>query len=123
MGRLDADGGLWLQGRIKDVIRVGTYSVLPMEIEELVLHHFSLDLAAAISIPDNIFGEVVWLVITPKAHVSISEDDILNLLQNELADYKIPKKIVFYKIDPDDPPITRIGKIDKNRLRKELLGR
>ncbi|MCH8907427.1 MAG: acyl--CoA ligase [Candidatus Heimdallarchaeota archaeon] len=123
LGRLDGDGGLWLQGRIKDVIRVGTYSVLPMEIEELVLHHFSLDLAAAISIPDNIFGEVVWLVITPKAHVSISEDDILNLLQNELADYKIPKKIVFYKIDPDDPPITRIGKIDKNRLRKELLGR
>jgi acyl-CoA synthetase (AMP-forming)/AMP-acid ligase II len=121
LGKLDDDGGLWLQGRIKDIIRVGSYTVLPMEIEELVLQNYNLELAAAISIPDDILGEVVWLAVTPKENESVSEQEILELCKNELADYKVPRKVVIYDIDPTNPPMTRIGKIDKNRLRDELL--
>ena len=121
LGKLDVGGGLWLQGRIKEIIRVGAYTVLPMEIEELVLQHFNLELAAALSIPDEILGEVVWLVISPKPNEKIESSDIISLCEKELANYKVPKKVVFYEIDPFNPPMTRIGKIDKNRLRKEIL--
>lgn len=121
LGKLDNNGGLWLQGRIKDIIRVGSYTVLPMEIEELVLQNYNLELAAAISIPDKILGEVVWLVVTPKNDERVTENEIIELCKQELADYKIPKKVVLYTIDPANPPMTRIGKIDKNRLRDELL--
>lgn len=121
LGKLDQKGGLWLQGRIKDVIRVGTYTVLPMEIEELVLQHFNLKLAAALSVPDDMLGEVVWLVITPQPNEEIVAEDVIALCEKELANYKVPKKVVFYEIDPSNPPMTRIGKIDKNRLKKEIL--
>ena len=47
--------------------------------------------------------------------------DIIDLCERELANYKVPKQIIFYKIDPNNPPMTRIGKIDKNRLKKEIL--
>ncbi|MHA2275239.1 MAG: class I adenylate-forming enzyme family protein, partial [Candidatus Kariarchaeaceae archaeon] len=121
LGKLDDTGGLWLQGRIKDIIRVGSYTVLPMEIEELVLQNYMLEFAAAISIPDDILGEVVWLVVTPKNNEKISEDELIDLCKRELADYKVPRKVILYDIDPANPPMTRIGKIDKNRLRDELL--
>ncbi|MHA2502761.1 MAG: class I adenylate-forming enzyme family protein, partial [Candidatus Kariarchaeaceae archaeon] len=76
LGRLDENGGLWLQGRIKDIIRVGAYTVLPMEIEELVLDRFELELAAAISVPDPILSEVVWLVVTPKPGEEVTAAEI-----------------------------------------------
>ncbi len=121
LGKIDKDGGLWLKGRIKEIIRVGTYTVLPQEIEDLMFQHFPLKLAAGLGMPDEMLGEVVWLAITPKEGESILEEEVLELCKRELANYKVPKKIVFYEIDPNNPPQTRIGKIDRMRIKKELL--
>ncbi|MHA2089819.1 MAG: class I adenylate-forming enzyme family protein [Candidatus Kariarchaeaceae archaeon] len=122
LGKLDDDGGLWLTGRIKEVIRVGAYTVLPQEIEEVVFQHFKLDMAAGLSIPDEMHGEVVWLAITPKEGIDITEDEVIALCEKELANYKVPKRVIFYEIDPDNPPVTRISKIDRLRIRNEVLG-
>lgn len=120
LGYLDDEGGLWLSGRLKEIIRVGTYTVLPQEIEDVVYEHFALELAAAVGIPDKILGEVVWLAITPKEGENVNDTDVLEICRRELANYKVPKKIIRYNLDPNNPPVTRIGKKDRKRLKAEV---
>ncbi len=124
LGYLDEDGGLYITGRIKHIIRVGSYTVLPSEIEEIVLKHPKVAIAAALGAPDEIYGEVVWLVVGPELGQKISaeeEKEILKMCEENLAKFKVPKKIIVYDLDPNDLPITRIGKIDRVRLKKELI--
>jgi len=124
LGYLDEEGGLYITGRIKHIIRVGSYTVLPGEIEELVLKHPKVAIAAALGAPDEIYGEVIWLVIIPELGQEIGEkdkDEILKICENNLAKFKVPKKIIVYPLDPDNLPITRIGKVDRVRLKKELI--
>ena len=124
LGYLDEENGLYITGRIKEIIRVGAYTVLPPEIEEIVISHPKVAIAAALGAPDEIKGEVVWLVIGPELGVTFDENDkkeILEICQNNLARFKVPQKIIVYPLDPNDLPITRIGKVDKVRLKRELL--
>ncbi|MHA1726391.1 MAG: class I adenylate-forming enzyme family protein [Promethearchaeota archaeon] len=124
LGHLDDKGGLWITGRIKQIIRVGAYTVFPNEIEELVVQHPKVALAAALGAPDEIKGEVVWLVIGPELGQKFTKEDeeeIMELCRNNLAKFKVPQKIIVYPLDPNDLPITRIGKVDRVRLAKELL--
>lgn len=124
LGYLDKEGGLYITGRIKHIIRVGSYTVLPGEIEELVLKHPKVAIAAALGAPDEIYGEVIWLVVIPELGQDIGEKDkneILKTCENNLAKFKVPKKIIVYPLDPDNLPITRIGKVDRVRLKKELI--
>jgi acyl-CoA synthetase (AMP-forming)/AMP-acid ligase II len=124
LGYLDNEGGLYITGRIKEIIRVGAYTVLPAEIEELVTPHPKVAIAAALGAPDDRRGEVVWLVIGPELGVNFEDEDkkeILDICNQNLAKFKVPQKIIIYPLDPNDLPITRIGKVDKVRLKKEIL--
>ncbi|MFX0070073.1 MAG: class I adenylate-forming enzyme family protein [Candidatus Hermodarchaeota archaeon] len=124
LGYLDENDGLYITGRIKEIIRVGGYTVLPSEIEDLVISNPKIAIAAALGAPDEIKGEVVWLVIGPELGTKFDENDkneIMELCKNNLAKFKVPEKIIVYPLDPNNLPITRIGKVDKVRLKKELL--
>ncbi|MFX1444210.1 MAG: class I adenylate-forming enzyme family protein [Promethearchaeota archaeon] len=124
LGYRDEEGGLYITGRIKEIMRVGAYTVLPAEIEELVISHPKVAIAAAIGAPDEIHGEVVWLVIGPELGQKFDENDkeeIMKICKENLAKFKVPKKIIVYPLDPNNLPITRIGKVDRVRLKKELL--
>jgi acyl-CoA synthetase (AMP-forming)/AMP-acid ligase II len=124
LGFVDDDGGVYITGRIKEIIRVGAYTVLPSEIEELVIKYPKVAIAAAIGAPDEIKGEVVWLVIGPDLGVKFEESDkeaIMELCSKNLAKFKVPEKIIIYPLDPNNLPVTRIGKVDRVRLKKELL--
>ncbi len=124
LGYLDEEGGLYITGRIKEIMRVGAYTVLPAEIEDLAISHPKVAIAAALGAPDEILGEVVWLVIGPELGQNFDESDkeeIMKICEDNLAKFKVPKKIIVYPLDPNDLPITRIGKVDRMRLKKELL--
>jgi acyl-CoA synthetase (AMP-forming)/AMP-acid ligase II len=116
LGYLNENGGLYIVNRKKCVIRVGSYTVLPQEIEELVLKNPNVAMAAAIGVPHEIYGEVVWLFIAPKPEGVVDEKEIIEMCKRELADFKVPRKVVISEL-----PTTRIGKVDRVRLRKEAI--
>ncbi|TXT62696.1 MAG: Long-chain-fatty-acid--CoA ligase (FadD-8) [Promethearchaeota archaeon] len=124
IGYMDEKGGVYISGRIKEIIRVGGYTVFPPEIESLSLEHPKIAIAAALGAPDKIHGEVVWLVVGPELGKKFTEEDkeeLMESLRQNLAKFKVPKKIIVYPLDPNDLPITRLGKVDRKRLKKELI--
>ncbi|MBD3194280.1 MAG: AMP-binding protein [Candidatus Lokiarchaeota archaeon] len=124
IGYMDSEGSLYISGRIKEIIRVGGYTVFPPEIEGLALEHPKVAIAAALGAPAEIHGEVVWLVVGPELGQKFTDEDkeeLLESLKQNLAKFKIPKKIIVYPLDPNNLPITRLGKVDRKRLKKELI--
>ncbi len=117
LGYLDREGGLYIKGRKKQIIRVGSYTVLPNEVEEVVLEEPGIAMAAAVGIPHEIYGEVVWLFVKPETGYEIKKEDIINTCSEKLADFKVPRKIVVRR----EIPVTRIGKADRDLLRKEAI--
>ncbi|MBN1224619.1 MAG: acyl--CoA ligase [Candidatus Aminicenantes bacterium] len=117
LGYLTENGKLYICGRKKHIIRVGSYTVLPSEIEEVVITLPEVGLAAAIGVPDKLYGEEIWLFIVPEAGWTIDENRISEHCRNKLAKFKVPKK-VFIR---NDIPLTRIGKADRIALREQIL--
>ncbi|MCE4614512.1 MAG: acyl--CoA ligase [Desulfurococcales archaeon] len=108
---------LYIEGRKKEVIRVGSYTVLPTEVEEVVMRNPKVAMAAAIGVPHEIYGEVVWLVVVPKQGESISKEELIEACRRELADYKVPRRVLVR----DSMPMTRLGKTDRIRLKEAIL--
>ena len=124
IGYMDEEGGLYISGRIKEIIRVGGFTVYPPEIESVALEHPKIAIAAALGAPEEIHGEVVWLVIGPELGQQFTDkdkEDLMKTLKENLAKFKVPEKIIVYPLDPNDLPITRLGKVDRKRLKKELI--
>jgi len=117
LGYLTENKELYITGRKKFTIRVGSYTVLPAEVEEVVFKNPNVAMAAAIGVPHAIYGEVVWLFVAPKFGSTVSEEEIMETCKRELADFKVPRRVVIREI----LPITRIGKVDRVRLREEAI--
>jgi len=120
LGRLDENGRLWLTGRVKFIIRVGSYTVLPAEIENVANTAKNVLCSAAFGVPDEKYEQVVWLVVAPDPGATVDEEEIKSLLERELAKYKIPRKILIYETDASNLPFTSIGKVDRPRIQREL---
>lgn len=116
-GYLDENGGLYIIGRKKHIIRVGSYTVLPTEVEEVAIKHPGVAMAAAIGVPDKIYGEIVWLCVVPESGKTIQEEEVLSFCREKLAKYKVPKKIIV----KDMLPMTRLGKTDRIALQQEVI--
>ncbi len=116
-GYMTEDGAVVNKGRKKQIIRVGSYTILPMEIEELVVTVPEVALAVAIGYPDKIYGEVIWLIVVPEEGTSVDVEAILALCKEKLAKFKVPKRILI----KDEVPVTRIGKMNRKELLKSLL--
>ncbi|WP_202320637.1 class I adenylate-forming enzyme family protein [Archaeoglobus neptunius] len=108
---------LYIVGRKKEVIRVGSYTVLPSEIEEVVMRNPGVGIAAAFGYPHEIYGEVVWLAVVPKAGEKINEAEIIEACKRELADFKVPRRVLIM----DSIPLTRLGKADRIKLKETIL--
>jgi len=117
LGYITEGGRIYIKGRKKFIIRVGSYTVLPSEVESVVLEHPKVAMAAAVGIPDKIYNEVVWVVVVPEIRQEIDENEIIKLCKEQLADFKVPKKVVIKK----ELPITRLAKVDRPTLLKQLI--
>lgn len=110
VGRLDADGRLWISGRAKDLIISGGYNVYPKEVEILLDEEPGVRESAVIGAPHPDFGEGVVAVVEGEG----DEAALIASLRSRLAGYKTPKRIVFV----DALPRNAMGKVQKNLLRQ-----
>lgn len=114
LGMLDEEGFLAISGRKKDMIRSGGENIYPVEVEDVIIRHDTVQDVAVIGIPDPKFIETVCAVIVKKPGRSVTENELLEFIEGKLARYKKPRSFVFL----DELPRTASGKVQKFRLRE-----
>ena len=120
-GRVDDDGYLWFVGRDDDVITSAGYRIGPGEIEDCLMRHPAVALAAAVGVPDPVRTEVVKavLVLRPGTHPSEAlKAEIQGFVKTRLAAHEYPRIVEF----TDALPMTTTGKIIRRALRTPGTG-
>jgi len=108
------DDYLTLVGRSKDLIISGGYNVYPKEIEGYIDELPNVVESAVIGLPHPDFGEGVTAVIVARAGAALDENTLRTALEQRLANYKLPKRIVFVS----EMPRNAMGKVQKAQLRE-----
>ncbi len=116
-GRFDADGFLVLDGRLKDMIKTGGVTVIPAEIESVLMGHPDVSDAAVVGVPDEQWGEAVHAFVTLAHGASARETELQSFCRERLTGYKRPKAI---HVVPELPR-TGIGKIARRVVRQNIL--
>ena len=118
VGRLDADGFLFVTDRRKDMILTGAENVASSEIENVIYQLPEVAEAAVIGVPDASWGERVVAVVVPKAQCSLDLQALQTHCRAHLAGFKVPAGLEIREALPRNPS----GKILKRVLRDEITG-
>ncbi len=118
LGRLDEEGYMYVVERKNDMIISGGVNVYPREIEEVLYRHPAVSEASVIGLPDEHWGEVVKAVIVLNEGAQASEAEIIEFCGKNLAGFKKPKSVDFWKELPKSPQ----GKILKKEIRTHYAG-
>lgn len=109
----DEDGYFFIVDRLKDMIIRGGFNVYPREIEETLMTHPAVSLAAVVGVPDEENGEEVKAYVIRKPGTTVAEDELIAWCSERMAAYKYPRIVEFR----DDLPMTATGKILKRELK------
>ncbi|MET9914004.1 alpha/beta fold hydrolase [Streptomyces sp. NPDC006476] len=112
LARKDEDGFYYIVDRSKDMIIRGGFNVYPREIEDVLMEHPAVSLAAVIGVPHESHGEEIKAVVVKEAGSGTTEDELVAWAKERLAAYKYPRVVQFV----DELPLTSTGKILKRRL-------
>jgi len=118
VGHMDEDGYFWFHGRGDDVITSSGYRIGPGEIEDALLKHEAVQMAAAIGVPDPVRTEIIKAFIIPAPGVTPSDalaEELREFVRSRLARHEVPKMIEFV----DALPMTTTGKIMRRELRAQ----
>jgi long-chain acyl-CoA synthetase len=115
IGRMDAEGFVYIEDRKKDMILVSGFNVYPNEVESVAAEHPGVLEVAAVAQPDENSGEVVALFVVKK-DPTLTAEALIAHLRTELTGYKVPKHVYFR----DELPKSNVGKILRRALRDEL---
>lgn len=115
LGRRDAEGYLYLVDRKKDMVKTGGVNVFPKDIEEVIYRLPGVAECAVVGLPHEHWGEAVTAFIVRKPDTELTDSDVLGELKHSLANYQIPKAVVFV----EELPKTLFGKLSKLKLREE----
>jgi acetyl-CoA synthetase len=117
MAQKDEDGYFWFVGREDDLITSAGYRIGPGEIEDCLIKHPAVALAAVIGSPDDVRGTIVkaFIVLKPEAdaHERL-KDEIQDFIRKRLAAHEYPREIEFVS----ELPMTATGKIIRKKLRE-----
>jgi fatty-acyl-CoA synthase len=120
LGRIDAAGYTWLQGRAKDLIIRGGHNIDPLIIEDALISHPAVLYAAAVGEPDCDKGELPVAYVQLRADASATEAELLSHCQREISERAaIPRAVRLI----DTMPLTAVGKIFKPTLRQDATRR
>jgi long-chain acyl-CoA synthetase len=113
---MDTDGYFTIVDRKKDMILVSGFNVYPNEVEEQIGAVAGVQEVGVIGVPDEKTGEVVQAFVVT-SHPAATEEQIMAHCRENLAAYKLPKRIVFV----DELPKSPIGKILRRELRASVI--
>lgn len=114
LGVVRPDGNLCITGRSKELYKSGGELVMPKEIEDLLARHDDVSQVFAVGLLDDRWGEIGCAVIVRAPGATLTEFDVLTVCRENLARFKVPKRVVF--LDADDLPKTPTGKVQKFKL-------
>ncbi|HEX4246980.1 MAG TPA: AMP-binding protein [Pseudonocardia sp.] len=118
--RWTPDGNLIVEGRDKDMINRGGENVSAEEVENLVYQLPAVRQVAAVAMPDPELGERVCVYVVPRSGATVSLAEVRAALElAEVARFKLPEELVTVTA----LPVTKVGKIDKNALRRDIARR
>ena len=112
LGKLDADGFLWLAGRSDDVIKTGAHRVHPQDVEDVIAEVPGVQESAVVGIGDEMLGQVIAAYIVAEGDMPQLERDIRGHCRKRMASYKVPRSIHFI----DSLPRTASGKVRRAAL-------
>ena len=115
-GMLDESGYLFIKGRIKEMINRGGEKISPLEVDEVLLSHPSIQQAVTFAVKDVLLGEDVAAAVIVKTGTSVTEREMREFVAGQLAYFKVPRNILFL----DELPKGPTGKIQRIGLAERL---
>ncbi|MDL9997909.1 AMP-binding protein [Variovorax sp. J22P240] len=123
VGRLDADGFLYIVDRAKDMIITGGFNVYSVEVEQALMQHPDVQDSAVVGLPDDKWGERVVAVVQLHAgrssDVDKTAEEIQAFVKARIGSVKTPKQVEIWP----DLPRSRVGKVLKKDIRSTLVER
>jgi acyl-CoA synthetase (AMP-forming)/AMP-acid ligase II len=116
-GYMNEGGYLFIVDRIKDMILSGGENVYSVEVENVLVEHPAVHLAAVVGIPDELLGERVHAVVVRQPGQHVTGDELRAFCRARIAGYKTPRTMDFV----ERLPISGAGKILKRTLREDLI--
>ncbi len=116
VGRLDADGYLYLVDRIKDLIIVGGHNISAPEVEGVLMEHPGVQDVAVVALPHPKMGEVPRACVVIRPGASATPEELQAFAEDRLASYKVPRRYDFMA----ELPRNALGKVLKRELRERL---
>ena len=116
VGRLDADGYLYIVDRIKDLIIRGGYNIYPRDLEDAMVTHPDVVAAAVVGRPDPTYGEEAVAFVQLRPGATVSESDLVAYGKERLSAVKYPREVRII----EQVPLTSVFKTDRKKLRALL---
>jgi malonyl-CoA/methylmalonyl-CoA synthetase len=114
LGKIDERGYVYIVGRDKDLVITGGFNVYPIEVETEIDELPGVFESAVVGVPHADFGEGVTAVVVLKKDAALDEKQIIGALEERLAKFKLPKRVIFVS----ELPRNTMGKVQKAELRK-----
>ena len=112
LGRQDEDGYFYIVDRAKDMIIRGGFNVYPREIEEVLMTHPTVSLAAVVGVPHEAHGEEIKAYVILEPGAEVTGEELVAWGKEQLAAYKYPRQVELV----GNLPMTATGKILKREL-------
>jgi acyl-CoA synthetase (AMP-forming)/AMP-acid ligase II len=115
LGRIDEHGDIYIVGRLKDVIRSGSTTIVPKEIEDVIARHPAVAEVAVLGVPDTEWGEAVTAFVALNPDAAASQSELIEYARSQLSTFKVPKSVRFVTALPR----SHYGKVLRTQLFNE----
>ena len=113
-GTMDAEGYIYIQDRVKDMIVSGGENVYPRVVEDVLFQHPAVADVAVIGVPHDQWGETVKAVVVLKEGAAATEEELIEFCRGRLGGFERPRSVDFVPVLPRNPS----GKVLKRELRE-----